>query len=171
MIFLALEAVPLPPTVTRESAVALGKWWLFMEPVGNCTREWLKTLPTLNCEKNDKKSILTKNPVQVIGTATELTLTYSVGETPWNALAGMHYAGIHQKESVNYLWYVRAKIRLEFWYCTFFVFTILNFPHIWEATLSREKAREIQNNVNKKWTISDFWPFLCSKKITFFKIF
>ena len=29
----------------------------------------------------------------------------------------------------------RAKIRLEFWYCTFFVFTVLNFPHFWRATL------------------------------------
>ena len=32
----------------------------------------------------------------------------------------------------------------------------LNFPHFWRATLSREKGREIQNSVSKKWTISDF---------------
>ena len=50
----------------------------------------------------------------------------------------------------------RAKIRLEFWYCTFFVYTILNFPLFWRATLSREKAWEIQNSVIKNSTISDF---------------
>ena len=47
------------------------------------------------------------------------------------------------------------KTRLEFWYCTFFAYTILNFPHFWWATLSREIAREIQNSVNKKWTMLD----------------
>ena len=45
---------------------------------------------------------------------------------------------------------------VEFWHCTFFVYTNLNFPHFWRATLSEEKAREIQNSVNQKWTISDF---------------
>ena len=35
---------------------------------------------------------------------------------------------------------------VEFWHCTFFVFTILNFPHFWRATLW-----EIQNSVNKKF--------------------
>ena len=45
---------------------------------------------------------------------------------------------------------IRAKIRLEFRYCTFFVYTILNFPHFWRTTLSWEKAQESQNSVNEK---------------------
>ena len=53
----------------------------------------------------------------------------------------------------------KAKIRIQFWYCTFFVYTILNFPHFWRATLSREKAREIQKN--EKYQIS----ILCSNVI------
>ena len=43
--------------------------------------------------------------------------------------------------------FFRANIRLEFWYCTFSVNTILKLPHF---------LREIQNSVNKKWTLSDF---------------
>ena len=33
---------------------------------------------------------------------------------------------------------------VEFWHCTFFVFTILNFLHFWRATLNREKAGEFK---------------------------
>ena len=43
--------------------------------------------------------------------------------------------------------FFRANIRLEFWYCTFSDNTILKLPHF---------LREIQNSVNKKWTLSDF---------------
>ena len=50
----------------------------------------------------------------------------------------------------------RAKNRLEKWYCSFFVFTILNFPRLFSAESGPSKVRELQNSVNKKCTISEF---------------
>ena len=52
----------------------------------------------------------------------------------------------------------RAKIknRLEIWYCSFFVYTILNFPHFCSAESGPLKVREIQNSVSKKCTILEF---------------
>ena len=43
----------------------------------------------------------------------------------------------------------RAKNRLEIWYCTFLVYTILNFPRFFSAESGPSKRREIQNSVNK----------------------
>ena len=50
----------------------------------------------------------------------------------------------------------RAKNRLEIWNCSFFVYTILNFPRFFSAESSPSKVQEIQNSVNKKCTISEF---------------
>ena len=45
--------------------------------------------------------------------------------------------------------WLRAKIILEFWYCTFFVYTILNFPRFFSAESGPSKVWETQNSVNK----------------------
>ena len=49
-----------------------------------------------------------------------------------------------------------AKNRLEIWYCSFFVYTILNFQRFFSTESGPSKVREIQNSVNKKCTISEF---------------
>ena len=50
-----------------------------------------------------------------------------------------------------------AGFRLEIIYCTFFVYTILNFPRFFPAKSGPSKVREIQNSKNKKCTISEFY--------------
>ena len=52
----------------------------------------------------------------------------------------------------------RAKNGLEIWYCSFFVYTILNFPRFFYWT-GLSKVREIQNSENKKCTISAISEF------------
>ena len=46
--------------------------------------------------------------------------------------------------------------RLEIWYCSFFVYTILNFPRFFSTESGPSNVREIQNSENKKYTISEF---------------
>ena len=87
-----------------------------------------------------------------------------------NELAELYTFNDEPKVIFWLLWQlVRAKIRLEFWYWTFFVYTILNFPHFWRTTLSREKEREIQSSVNKnvQYQISNLFFALIS--FLFFK--
>ena len=44
--------------------------------------------------------------------------------------------------------------RWEIWYCSFFVYTFLNFPRFFSTESGPSKVRKIQNSVNKKCTIS-----------------
>ena len=45
-----------------------------------------------------------------------------------------------QREKIRNYNFARAKIRLEFYYCTFFVSTILNFPRIFSAEVACQKC-------------------------------
>ena len=57
-------------------------------------------------------------------------------------------------------WRSPLKIRLEFWYCTFFVYYYFEFPALLMGySQQRKSAREIQNSVNNK-TENEFkcWP-------------
>ena len=56
----------------------------------------------------------------------------------------------------NAIFWIKCDFLPQLGYCTFFVFTILNFPRFFSVESGPSKVREIQNSVNKKCTISDF---------------
>ena len=61
----------------------------------------------------------------------------------WSSYSPVKAAVVHWKKTLKCkVWperiKIRAKIRLEFWYCSFFVYTILNFPRFFSTEVARQ---------------------------------
>ena len=89
----------------------------------------------------------------VFGCTQSIVCAFAYHQTKWYSIAG--------KGRLEKMGTLEGVSRIFEKYTFFGAFLEINV--YWRATLSREKARKIQNSVNKKWTISDFYPILCSK--------
>ena len=82
----------------------------------------------------------------VFGCTQSIVCAFAYHQTKWYSIAG--------KGRLEKMGTLEGVSRIFEKYTFFGAFLEINV--YWRATLSREKARKIQNSLNKKWTISDF---------------